>query len=368
MSNFLLNVASAKSRLSPLFGIINQSSVLPILGDVLIVKKDKLSFVATDLENVLTIDVDPLHCEGDIEFCFSAVAFRQLLNNSLSETISFKISKEKSKANIQNGDFGLSWGIDRAEDFPKTPIIDECKSITISVNEIREHFINSLKFASNDNLRPAMTGICITDWRGELYVVATDAHKLYFSGIMKTPPAFNLLNAIVPKKGIRTFLQTFIKGNVQIDVSKAHIRFTQDNKSLICRLVDARYPEWQKVLPSNELEFSMQRKSVIAFLRMSSAFVHKSTNQIVLVVNTQGITISGGDRDFDTELNYKMPIYNCNQQFAPFRFGVNLKFLMEIAGISKDEYCKFSHSGLPTKAMIIDDRCLLMPMMLNDID
>lgn len=369
MSSILLNVASVKGLLSPLFGVVNNSTVLPILEDVLI-KKDgnSFSFTTTDLENVLTIRSTPLHSEGDESICVRAKVLRQFLYKSLSDTFSIGLSKGKDKVVFNNGDFKLSWAADRVDDFPKIPALDNVKEVTIAVKEIKDHFANALIFVSNDDLRPSMTGVCLTDWKGELFVVATDAHRLYFSPIMKTPAALKGIVSIIPKKGIRTFLQTFAKGNVEISINGVYIQFKQENKCLISRLIDARYPEWPNVLPDNELEFSMQRKNLLSFLRMAEPFVHGSTKRITLVVNNKGITVSGGDVDWDNEFNYKMPIYNCNKEFPPFRFAVNLKFLMEIASVSKDEYCKFSHSGLPTKAMIIDDKCLLMPLMTNDID
>lgn len=368
MSNFLLNVASARKQLAPLFGVINNSTVLPILEDVAITKGKNITFTTTDLENVLVIEMEPLHQEGDFSFCLNGRSLKHFLTNSLSETISINVNTIKRIVKVKNGDFSLTSEIQRIDDYPKEPVIDEYQSITLDIKEIYPKLANALKFASNDDLRPAMTGVCLTDWKGHLYIVATDAHRLYFEELIKTPKEFKGLTAIIPKKGIRTFLQCFLKGPVTIKVNKNYIEFSKDGARLISRLIDARYPDWQKVLPENELEFSMQRKNLISFLKMASLFVTKATNELRLVVNVNGITISGGDKDFGDQFDYKMPIYNCNQQFAPFRFAVNLSFLLGIALLSKDEYCKFSHSGLPTKAMIIDDRILLMPLMLNDID
>lgn len=369
MSNILLNVYSVKKLLASLFGVINHSTVLHILEDVKIeTKGDQVSFTTSDLENVLTITTSQLHKEGSSAFCLKASVLKQFLNNALSETLSLNVSKLKDRVAVQNGEFSLSWPIENIDDYPKIPVIDGARIFNIDVKELRSRFMCAIKFASNDDLRPAMTGVCLTDYNNELYVVATDAHRLYFDGIMKTPLDVKYLNIILPKKGVITFLQSFAKGMVEVAISKTHIQFKQENKCLISRLIDARYPDWPQILPNNELEFSMQRKNLLAFLRMAVPFVNRSTNTIILVVNTMGITVSGGDIDFSTEFNYKMPIYNCNLEFAPFRFGVNLKFLMQIAEISNDEYCKFSHAGLPFKSMIIDNHCLLMPLMLNDID
>lgn len=366
MSTFLLNAPSVRKAINPLFSVINPSSVLPILGSVMIEGKDKLYVTSSDLENTLTISVSPEHIEGYFSFCFNGRSFKQLLNASIDDLVSFKIVKDKAR--IQNGTFSLIKDIQSVDNFPKSPVLPIVKSIFVSGKEVHRHFSNAIKFASNDDLRPSMTGVCIMDWNGKIYIVATDAHRLYFDSIMDTPKNLIGLKMIIPKKGIHLFLQTFTKDQLDIRFDENYVQFIQGEKSLTSRLIDATYPDWAKVLPENDLLFGMQRKNLLSFLKMAKIFVNGSTNQIVLVINKQGINISGGDKDYGDEINYTMPIYNCNKYFGPFRFAVNLRFLQEIASLSNDEYCTFSHSGLPTKAMIIDRCCLLMPMMLNDVD
>lgn len=366
MSSFVLDVASAKKQLKPLFRLINESSVLPILGDVLISKGEQFYFCTSDLENYLKIKTVPIVSDGDVNFCLNAKAFKQLLNKSLSDTL--EVSAKKDHCVARNGSFSLKWPIENADDFPKMPVLEEFDALKLNVNDLRHNFSAALKFVSNDYLRPAITGICLGDWDGSFYVAATDAHRLYFSQVIKTPKKLTERRLIIPKKSILSFLEIFTQGEVEIKVSKNYISFENETYLLITRLIESRYPDWKTVVPVNDIEFSMQRKNLISFLRMADIFVNGTNRQLVLVINNSGIAISGGDRDFDNEFNYKMPIYNCNKKFPPFRFGLNLRFLLDIALISNDEYCKFSHSGLPHKAMIIDEKCLVMPLQLNDID
>lgn len=366
MPTFLLNAPAVKKALNPLFSVINSSSVLPILASVMIEGKEKLFITASDLENTLTVSITPDHMEGDLSFCFSGRSLKQLLNASMEELVSFRIIKDKIR--IQNGYFSLSKEIQNVDNYPKSPVLSKYKSMLVPGKKISAHLSNAIKFVSNDDLRPSMTGVYITDWNGKIYIVSTDAHRLYFDSIMDTPADLAGIKLIIPKKGAYLFLQAFSKDAVEIRFDENYIQFLQGGKTLTSRLIDANYPDWQRILPDNDLLFGMQRKNLLSFLKMARIFVNGSTNQIILVINNQGITISGGDNDYGDEINYTMPIYNCNKDFGPFRFAVNLRFLQEIASLSNDEYCVFSHSGLPTKAMIIDKCCILMPLMINDLD
>lgn len=366
MSTFMLHAPSVRKKLSPLLRVINSTTVLPILETVVIEAGEYITFTATDLENLLTLSVDALHSEGDFKFCLHGKKLMQVLNNSLDDSVSFKVGKGKVK--IENGGFNLSSETPLVDNFPKTPVIDKFKEFTIDCKEIYTHFLNALQFVSNDDLRPALTGIWLGDHKGELFITGTDAHRMYYGRVMKTPGSLSKLSSIIPKRGVRCFLDIFKTGPVNIRISDQHIEFYQTGARLISRLIDARYPDWPSVLPDNNISFEMQRKNLVSFLKMAAPFVNPSTSQITFTINNNGIGISGGDKDFGEELNYKMPVYNCNAIFPPFRFAVNLKFLSMIANLKKDEYCKFLHSGLPTKAIIVDDCCLLMPLMLNDID
>lgn len=366
MPSFTLSASSVKKKLSPIFSIINYSTVLPILEDVLVTNKGKLSFTTTDLENELTMQIEPLHQEGDISFCLDGKAFKQLLNNSLSDTLSFR--PEGHKIKIKDGDFSLSWPLERVDEYPKCRVVQSNVITTIDLKDILHHFNNALKFSSDNDLRPALTGVSMLDWNDSIYIVATDAHRLYFGEVMKTPMNLKGVNLIIPKKGVIIILQAFSKGPANIRFDANNIEFLQGDTRLVSRLIDAKYPEWQNVIPDNDIEFFMNRKQLLSFLKMAYLFVNCSTNKVLLSIDNNGITATGGDLDWDTEFNYKMPIYNCNKKFKAFKFGVNLRFLMTTVSISKDEYCKFTHSGLPTKAMIIDGCCILMPLMLNEIN
>lgn len=366
-TSFTLNAPKSKKVLSPLFSSINLSTVLPILEDVFIQKtgEDTLDFTTTDLENMLTIHAKAPITGNEFSFCLHSRRMREILNNALEENVTFEVLKDKAK--ITTGGFSLTCGIENSDLYPKKPILEDMKSISMDAKEIISWFRNSLLFVSNDDLRPAMTGVCMIDWKGEIHLVSTDAHRLYFKSIIKTPEALKGMNIIIPKKGVSLFLKAFKSGSVKISFNQQHIEFKSDTTLLISRLIDARYPQFAAVIPVNDLEFSMQRKQLAAFLKLAAPFVNRSTNQIVFSLDQYGIAVKGGDLDFENELNYKMPIYNVGRVFTPFHFGVNLRFLKEIISITKDEYCKFLHSGIPTKAMIIDDCSLLMPLMIHEI-
>lgn len=366
-SYFQLNAAESYKLFTPLFSAIRNTTVLPILETVMVRSIDNhtIEFSVSDLENSMIITSKNDTVGEALAFCLHGTCLKKVLLNTLDPFVGFSPIKEKVK--ITTGAFSLSYDTMLIENFPKAPVIENAKSIVLDVKEIYIPLLHAIKFVSHDDLRPSITGVCLIDWNDELHVVSTDAHRLYFKSIMKTPKHLKGIKIIVPAKGILLFLQAFKKGTVQISITDTFIEFKNQEVSLISRLVDARYPDFWTVIPENELLFGMHRKQLSAFLKLAASFVNRSTNQITFDVSMYGITVSGGDVNFDNELEYTMPIYNINMDFTPFQFAVNLRLLQDIILISKDEYCKISHSGTPIKGMIIDDCSLLMPLMLNNI-
>lgn len=363
--SFTLNALKSNKILAPLFSSINHSAVLPILEYGFIQKtgEDTLEFTTTDLENMLTLYAKAPATGDNFSFCLHGKRLRGILTNALEDNVTFEVLKDKCK--ITTGDFSLTCGTENPEVFPKKPILENTKSITLDSRELYIPLQNAIKFVSNDDLRPSMAGVCMIDWKGEIHIASTDAHRLYFKSIMKTPKELKGMSIILPKKGVSLFLQAFKAGQVKISFDDQRIEFRSDNTQLLSRLIDAKYPDFPTVIPINDLEFSMRRKQLSAFLKLAYPFVNRSTNQIIFSLDQNGISVKGGDLDYENYLDYKMPIYNINKAFTPFYFGVNLRFLQEIVSITKDEYCKFSHCGLPLKPMIIDDSSLLMPLIIH---
>jgi len=366
--NFSLEAVTAKKLFTPLFATINHSTVLPILEDVLIENNGVLSFTATDLENILRIEQSSSGKE-EFKVCLRAKKLRQMLANSIEPNITFTGDNEKLK--IKSGDFNLSTILENADNYPKTPMLDETIKIVFDTKDILPFIEKAIPFISNDDLRPAMTGICFNDWKGHLYITATDAHRLYYYPIMKTPETFKGASFIISHKSSKLLILAF-KNKEQVILeyeakNKNHIRFTSDKTILSSRLINARYPDYSKVIPTdNALTFNLQRKRLIAFLKIADPFTHQSTHMLKLEVSKDKVMASGGDIDFSDEFSYSLPLYNPSIEFEKFKFAVNTKFLLQALAVSKDEYVKVNHAMSATKAMLLDDCILLMPLMLND--
>ena len=64
------------------------------------------------------------------------------------------------------------------DNFPKEPVADDTNSFTMTSTALVTAINNTLFAVSNDDLRPAMTGVFFELSKNALQFVATDAHRL----------------------------------------------------------------------------------------------------------------------------------------------------------------------------------------------
>jgi DNA polymerase-3 subunit beta len=156
---------------------------------------------------------------------------------------------------------------DQADDFPNPPEEDDVETLTLSSKKIQKGILNTVFATSNDELRLAMTGVLIQIDFTKMHFVATDAHKLvkYTLGNLKTDIARSL---IVPKKGLNLIKNAFSEEcDVTISFNKANIFFSFGRTKIICRLIDAKYPEYNAVIPvDNPYEAPGQQERLPEFL------------------------------------------------------------------------------------------------------
>ena len=225
---------------------------------------------------------------------------------------------------------------------------------------------------SSDELRPAMTGVYVQLDENGITFVATDAHKLV--KFNRSDVTGGNATFIVPKKALN-LLKAVVPNNeteVLVQFNKSNAFFSFENIQLICRLIDAKYPDYNAVIPKeNPNLLSIQKDDFYSSLRRTSIFSNKTTHQVVLKMAGSELTVSAQDLDFSNEASEKL---TCEYQGNPMEIGFNAKFLLEMLGALDSSDINIELST-PNRAGIIrpavkeeneDLLMLVMPVMLNN--
>jgi DNA polymerase-3 subunit beta len=369
---FSVSSADLLKQLQIVSGAIGSNPVLPILEDFLFtIDGNTLKIAATDLETSITTEME-IQASGSGEVAIPAKILLDTLKALPEQPITFSIDEDNFAIGITSayGKYKLA-GEDGA-DFPTIPQPDEVSSIEIPASTLT-HAINKTLFAtSNDDLRPAMTGVYFSVSNAALTCVATDAHKLVKYTYLELESSIEE-TFIVPKKALN-LLKNSLPSNDDVNLSfnSANAFFSFGSVNLVCRLIDARYPDYNAVIPTeNPNVLTINRKDFQSSLKRIAIYANKTTNQVVLNISEGSLTVSAQDLDFSNEATEQLP---CGYDGEPLSIGFNAKFLAEMLSILDTDDVKLEMSTSNRAGILLpsdqpdgeDVMMLVMPVMLGN--
>jgi DNA polymerase-3 subunit beta len=371
---FIVSSGTLLRHLQSVSGALNSSSPLPILENFLFdIDKGMLRVSASDLESTMTTSLEITSKEKGLV----AVPARMLLDTLKTfaeQPLTFTVNDKSFQVEIssQNGKFKLA-GHDGAE-FPKIPTVDQPNSIELPAEVLLEA-INKTIFATGaDELRPVMSGVFFQLNGDHTNFVATDAHRLVRYRRTDVRSA-KTASFIVPRKPLGLLKSTLVglKSKVRIEYNDANAFFTFDNYSLICRLIDGRYPNYEAVIPlDNPNKLTISRDSFLNSIRRVSIFANKTTHQVRLKLAGSEMSIFAEDVDFNNEAN---EVLACDYNGTDMEIAFNARFLSDMLNNLTTEKVQMELS-LPNRAGILSPPpdespaeenvlMLVMPVMLN---
>jgi len=369
---FIVSSSQLLKHLQQISGVINANTVLPILEDFLFeIEKNKLTVVATDLETVMKIHLD-IEAKDSGKVCIPSKILLDSLKNIAEQPLTFNIDKNFSvEITSDNGKYKVMG--ENPDNFPKEPVADAATSFTMPSSALVTAINKSLFAVSNDDLRPAMTGVYFElDTKG-MTCVATDAHRLVrFKRTDVSCPKTDTF--IVPKKPLNLLKSALPQNDdeLQISYNSNHLFVKHDGTELVCRLIDARFPDYKVVIPTdNPYKLTVNKNDFQNALRRVSVFSNKSTNQVALNISGSELQLAAQDVDFSFEGNERMA---CQYDGEDLQIAFNAKFLIEMLSAAETDEVVIELST-PTKAGIIKPTeteeneellMLVMPLMLNN--
>jgi DNA polymerase III subunit beta len=368
---FIVSSSQLLKQLQHIAGVINANTVLPILEDFLFeVEKNKLNVVATDLETVMRIQLD-IEAKDTGKVCIPAKILIDSLKNIADQPLTFNIDKNFAvEITSDNGKYKVMG--ENPDNFPKEPAADDTTSFTMTASALITAINKTLFAVSNDDLRPAMTGVYFELNKDYVQFVATDAHRLvrYKRTDASAPKADSF---IVPRKPLN-LLKAALPGNedeITINYNSNHLFVKHGTTQMSCRLIDARFPDYKVVIPTdNPYKMVVAKTDFQSALRRVNVFSNKSTNQVVLNISGSELQLAAQDVDFSFEGNERM---KCQYDGEDLAIAFNARFLIEMLNAADSDEVRLELST-PTKAGIIkpteaDENeellMLVMPLMLN---
>lgn len=371
---FIVSTSVLLKQLQAISGASSTSTVLPILENFLFEIKDNLLTIsATDLQTSMVTSL-PIEAKEEGRVAMPSKILIDTLKTLPDQPVAFSVDTSTLAIEISAGDGKYKLSGENADDFPKIPVVDNASTVEISSTILNEAINKTIFAVSTDELRPAMAGVYVHLDEKSITFVATDAHRLvrYRRTDIATDKSASI---ILPKKALN-LLKTSLPNDdskVLMEYNNTNAFFEFGNISLICRLVDERYPDYEAVIPTiNPNKLTVGRAQFLNTLRRVVIFANKTTHQVRLKINGSELHISAEDLDFSNEAHERL---SCQFEGEDMEIGFNAKFLVEmLSNLTCEEVVlemsSPNRAGLLLPAIKEDDEdvlMLVMPVMLNNL-
>ena len=370
---FIVNSSALLKQLSSINGVITTNPVVPILENFLFEIKDGLLTVtASDLQTSMITEIAVESKEAG-SIAVPARILLETLKNLPEQPVTFSIEEETYSVEISSDNGRYKLAGENATDFPKVPAVSDDFSVNMSSDILASAINNTIFATSNDELRPAMTGVYVNLSDTNTTFVSTDGHRLIRYRRIDVA-SDNGNSIIVPRKALNLLKSTLPAEptNVSVEFNIANAFFRFDNIRMICRLIDERFPDYENVIPvDNEITMVINRGEFLSSLRRIAIYANKTTHQVRLKITGSELQISAEDLDFSNEANERLA---CEHEGDDIEIGFNARFLIEILSHLDSDQIEMLLSAPNRAGLVIpkdkdeneDVLMLVMPVMLNN--
>lgn len=241
---------SLLKALQTVIGVVERRQTLPILANVLLnAQHDGLSVTATDLEVEIQARAQAeLSQPGQI-----TLPARKLMDiiRNLPECSRIHVGLDQNRVVLQLPHSRFTLATLPATDFPTAEETVKAQSVELAQSHLR-WLIERTSFAmASQDVRYYLNGLLLELEPHCLRAVATDGHRLALAEVAVEIPLTETKQVIVPRKGIQELLRLLSDEDdlLRLELGDNHIRTTWPDACFTTKLIDGRFPSYQRVIP-----------------------------------------------------------------------------------------------------------------------
>lgn len=351
--------------LQAVIGVVERRQTMPILANVLLVAKNgQLSVTATDLEVELVASAEAnVESGGEI-----TVSGRKLLDicRALPDGANIDMSLSGEKLNIRSGRSKFTLATLPAAEFPSVDDIKAEQQIVVS-QETLGRLIEKTHFSmAQQDVRYYLNGMLLETGGKHLRAVATDGHRLALCEA-EVDSSLSEQQVIVPRKGVLE-LQRLMDGDgeLTIELGANHIRIALGGIRFTSKLIDGRFPEYDRVIPkdsSNEL--TADKALLRGALQRTAILSNEKYRGIRLIIRDSGVVIQAHNPEQE-EAEEEIEVAYSGEDIE---IGFNVNYLLDALGAVDGEEVALSVQDSNSSCLIRqpgndDGKFVVMPMRL----
>lgn len=340
-------------------GIVERRHTLPILSNVLLEKRGEiLTLLATDIEiQIITFTSDPSG-DGDGAVTVAARKLQEILR-SLPESAEVSLILEDRRMQVRAGKSRFNLQTLPAEDFPCMALAEgEVKKITVSQKQFR-HLLSKTQYSmATQDVRYYLNGLLLLVETSELRAVATDGHRLAYASM----PLENTVDVPADKRDSRQELilprKTVIELNrlladsdepISIEILSNQVRFQFGPINLISKLIDGKFPDYQRVIPSTLRNVvAVNRTTLLQSMIRAAILTNEKFRGVRLILSEGGLKIMAANAEQEEAQEEIEVDYNGE----PLDVGFNVSYLLDVLNNTSDETIEWGFNDANSSALL----------------
>jgi DNA polymerase-3 subunit beta len=284
--------------------VVERRNTIPILSNILLeADGNQLRLTATDLE-LSMVETLPASVAQPGATTLQAHTFYEIVRK-LPDGAQIELSAiDANSMAITAGRSNFKLSCLPKEDFPVMTDGEMAHQFSIGAETLKR-LIETTRFAmSTEETRHYLNGIYLhvfeEDGERTLRAVSTDGHRLAKVDVTCPPGAEDIPSIILPRKAVGEIakLADSAENMVSIGLSDAKIRVSADSVTMTSKLIDAAYPDYQRVIPkNNDKSLSVGRSEILAGVERVATLASDKTRAVKfhLEGNTLKLLVSNPD-------------------------------------------------------------------------
>jgi len=315
---------------------------LPILNTILVTaKNNQVDLSTTNLELGINYYLNA-QIENEGRVAAPSKIFSDFVSNIKDDKI--EISLKDNILSIQSVNFKTKIICFDSKDFPLIPKLKKEPLIVLPARILKNGLSSVFDSISLSQTRPELGGVFLNFDKTKTYFASTDSFRL----TEKVVGAHSKKHAsvIIPRNTAAELIRILsdYEEEVSVNVEENQIQFSSPHFDIVSRLIDGRYPDYQKVIPSKSVSSAVFKKDDLQNnIRMAGLF-SSNINDIGLRIDKKEAVVFSKNSDRG-EFNSRVKNNSDVQVEEPFEVLLNYNYLVDgLKNIPSDDIL-FEYTG-----------------------
>ena len=357
--------------LSAVSGIVERRHTLPILSNVLLEQNGgRLSVTATDLEIQITAQSDvevPGAADGQQAITLPARKLQDLLR-ALPDDSQLSVDAQASKVTLRAGKSRFNLQSMPASDYPRiTASQDKQQTVEVPQNQLRALF-GLVAFAmAQQDIRYYLNGLLLVIDKNTMLAVATDGHRLSYASL-GLDREYTRQEVILPRKTVLELTRLLADDDAPatIDMLSNQIRFRFGNIEVVSKVIDGKFPDYNRVIPSGYTRHvTLDRGVILHTLQRAAILSNEKFRGVRLVLGGGSLKIICTNSDQE-EAEEELEVDYAGD---PLDVGFNINYLLDVLTNLGAPQVQLSFGDANASALVTmpergDYKYVVMPMRI----